>query len=66
MLFHNIMHSDNDRLIKKMVEEQERENESGMWYYDLCGYLKELEMDPELVKEATKSSLKKQTKEFDL
>jgi hypothetical protein len=63
MLYHNIMHSDDDRLIKKMVEEQERENESGTWYDDLCGYMEELEMDPVMVKEVTKSSLKKQTKE---
>ena len=39
MLFHNIMNSDDDRLVKKMIEEQERENESGTWYDDLCDYL---------------------------
>ena len=57
------MNSEDDRLVKKMIEEQERENESGTWYGDLSNLLSELDLDPAQVKEMAKSTLKKQVKE---
>jgi hypothetical protein len=63
MLFHNIVHSDDSRLAKKIIEEQEKNDEKGTWYADVCRQLKMLEIDPEMIKESLKSTLKKKVKE---
>ena len=35
MLFHNIINSDDERLIKNIVMEQQRTNRSGTWYHSI-------------------------------
>ena len=35
MLFHNIINSDDDRLIKTVVKEQQRMDRSGTWYHTI-------------------------------
>ena len=63
MLYHNIVNSDDNRLAKKIIEEQEKTNEEGTWYAEVAKHLKTLEIDKGLVKESTKSALKKMVKE---
>ena len=63
MLYHNIVNSDDNRLAKKIIDEQEKTNEEGTWYAEVAKHLKTLEIDKGLVKESTKSALKKMVKE---
>ena len=63
MLLHNIINSNDDRLIKKMIEEQEESQEEGTWYDEAAKYLSTLEMNIDMVRAMTKSVLKKTVKE---
>ena len=58
MLYHNITHSEESRLIKKMIEEQEREEEDLSWFVVTKENTKRLKIDISLVKEMSKSQLK--------
>ena len=63
MLYHNIINGEDDRLIKKMIEEQEKTEEDGTWYAGVHKYLKMLNIDVGMVKESSKSTVKKMVKE---
>ena len=58
MLYHNIVHSDESRLIRKMVEEQEREEEELSWYVVTKQCMEKIKIDVSTARELTKSALK--------
>ena len=62
MLYHNIVHSEETRLIKKMIEQQEREEEDFSWYVVTKENMKRLEIDITTVKDLSKSQLKNMVK----
>ena len=62
MLYRNILNSADDRLIKHMVAEQERNEEEGTWFDGVNKYLQLLNMNKEMVREMSKSTLKKLVK----
>ena len=62
MLYHNIMNSSEDRLVKRVVAEQEREGEEGTWFASVCKCLRQLKMDTDMVKTSSKSEVKKTVK----
>ena len=62
MLYHNILNSDESRMVKRVVEEQEREGEEGTWFASVNKCLKQLKMDTNMVKTSSKSVLKKTVK----
>ena len=62
MLYHNILNSDEGRLVKRVVAEQEREGEEGTWFASVSKCLQQLKMDTSMVKNSSKSELKKMVK----
>ena len=63
MLYHNILHSDDSRLAKKIIKEQETNGEKGTWYADVWRQMKILGINAEEVGESLKSTLKRTVKE---
>ncbi len=63
MLLHNILNSNDDRLIKRMIIEQEEDEEESTWYDEAAKYLACLHMNVEMVRNMSKSELKKTVKE---
>ena len=63
MLLHNIYNSRDDRLIKKMIIEQEENDEEFTWYDVVAKYLSAIDMNPTMVRTLSKSELKKKVKE---
>ena len=63
MLYHNIINSADSRLVKNMIEEQEREREDGTWFMGVLSYLQILNIKLEVVRESSKGVLKRIVKE---
>ena len=61
MLCNNILQSEESRVTKKIVEEQQKEERKGTWFEEIKGYIKhyEIEGDPSIM---LKSSWKKEVK----
>ena len=57
MLYHNILNSDEGRLVKRVVAEQEREGEEGTWFASVSKCLQQLKMDTSMVKNSSKSDM---------
>ena len=62
MLFHNIYNSPESRLVKRVVMEQEKSEENDTFYADVEDMAGNLNINMEIVKELTKSQLKKLVK----
>ena len=62
MLFHNIMNSDDRRVLKKLILVQREENREGTWYYNICKLMEiyDIKLD---VEQSVKSRWKKVVKE---
>ena len=62
MLYHNIMNSNDDRLCKRMLQEQQQNNEIGCFFDITQRYFQKLDMDISDVPSMTKSLLKQEIK----
>ena len=62
MLYHNIMNSDDRRVLKKMLLVQREENREGTWYYNICEIMEKYEIQDD-VEKSGKSKWKKEVKE---
>ena len=56
MLYQNIVQSDESRLIKKMIEEQEKESTEDIWYSSVQKCLSMINIDAEVAKEGVNSA----------
>ena len=63
MLYHNIKNSDEERKIKKMIEEQEKKNYNNTFYKKVQQIAEILEIEIDKVTGKKKSTWKKQVKE---
>ena len=61
MLYHNIVHSDDKRVIKKIIEAQARRNREGTWYNSVQKIITKYNIELE-VKETMKSKWKREVK----
>ena len=63
MLYHNIIHSDEDRLCRKIVKDQEKSIEEDTFYHETKQYFNKIGMDIKVVDDMLKSQLKNTIKE---
>ena len=63
MLYHNIMHSSEDRLCKRIIADQSHDEEDGTFYDETKKYFQRVNIDIKNVEAMLKSELKKQVKE---
>ena len=61
MLYHNIIHSDDKRVIKKIIEAQAKRNREGTWYNSVQKIITKYEIELS-VKESAKSKWKREVK----
>ena len=61
MLYHNIIHSDDKRVIKKIIEAQAKRNREGTWYNSVQKIITKYEIELS-VKESIKSKWKREVK----
>ena len=61
MLYHNIIHSDDKRVIKKIIEAQAKRNREGTWYNSVQKIITKYEIELS-VKESIKSKWKRKLK----
>ena len=62
MLFHHIMNSSEDRLIRKIIKVQEEEQRKGTWYEETSAIVSKYELESINVEETPKSTWKKAVK----
>jgi len=61
VLFHNIMQSDNQRVLKQLLIAQKEENREGTWHHNICQLIERYEIELD-VEETTKEKWKDEVK----